>query len=249
MIELLLISLQFCSQLATEKFASLAERQAAKSQPRVEVARYLRPSGTDWVFESEIRLTHSEGRLELKSVTGREKSRLTLAATFDRDSRLLEATVTTERENEKQSARAAVSDGKARVTRHGGEESELDCPAGVIVTSAPDWTDAFLMVRRYDRTRGGKQEFAGLWIHPTQPPLRPTFSIDCIGDNTVQHDGQDVRLDRFLVVLRGGTRYIAWGNNSGRMVRLVPQNSPQQGIALDSWEHAAGDLAPDKPVQ
>jgi hypothetical protein len=180
----------------------------------------------------------------ITSVTGREKSNLTLVARFDSDNRLVEATVTTERGDEKQSASVAVTDGKAGVTRHNGENTELDCPRGVLVTSAPDWTDAFLMTRRYDRARGGKQEFAGLWIHPTQQPLRPTFTITRQGEDTVEHQGETVRLDRYAITLRGGSRYVGWSDAKGRLTKLVPESAPRGGIVLEGWEKATKSLNP-----
>jgi hypothetical protein len=121
---------------------------------------------------------------------------------------------------------------------------ELDCPRGVLVTSAPDWTDAFLMARRYDRERGGKQEFAGLWIHPTQQPLRPTFTITRQGEDTVEHQGETVRLDRYAITLRGGSRYVGWSNAKGRLIKLVPDSTPRGGIVLEGWELAVKNLNP-----
>lgn len=210
---------------------------------QTETARFLRPSGAEWVFESEIQLRQTKNGMVVKSVTGRDKSKLELVARFDRATRLLEAEVTTQRGDEKQSASVAVTEGKARVTRHDGNVKELDCPGGVIVTSAPDWTDAFVMLRRYDRTRGDKQEFPGLWIHPVQEPLRPTFSLTRLGADTVEREGMPQSLDRFRVVLRGGSRYIGWSDAHGKLIRLAPENAPRQGIVLEGWEKTAGTLS------
>lgn len=225
----------------------LLPHETSSTDEPPETARFLRPSGTEWVAESEIQLREMKDGLVITSVTGREKSNLKLVARFDSDNRLVEATVTTERGDEKQSAGVAVTHDKARVTRHGAENTELDCPRGVLVTSAPDWTDAFLMVRRYDRARGGKQEFAGLWIHPTQQPLRPTFTITRQGEDTIEHQGESVRLDRYAITLRGGSRYVGWSDARGRLVRLVPQASPRGGIVLEGWERVADKLrVPEK---
>ncbi len=225
----------------------LASQTTTPAAAQFETARFLRPSGSEWVSESEIRIRPSKDGLVITSVTGREKSNLKVVARFDSDNRLLEASVTTERGDEKQSASVAVKDGKARVTRHSGENTELDCPRAVLVTSAPDWTDAFLMARRYDRVRGGKQEFAGLWIHPTQQPLRPTFTITRQGEDTVENQGESVRLDRYEITLRGGSRYVGWSDARGRLVRLVPQAPARGGIVLEGWEQVADKLrVPEK---
>lgn len=226
--------------------AAASQHESGDTSPRSElaIARFVRPSGDEWVFESEIKIERNEDATIITSVTGREKSRLKIVALFDAKHRLLEAKVTTERGEEKQSGRVSVTGEKARVSRHDGQETELDCPPGVIVTSAPDWTDAFLMARRYDRTRGGKQEFAGLWIHPTQQPLRPTFTIAREGEDTVEYHGETVRLDRYAITLRGGSRYVGWSDAKGRLVKLAPESSPRGGIVLEGWEQATKSLIP-----
>lgn len=221
----------------------IAPQGKSPASEQTELARFLRPSGAEWEFESEIQLQQTKDGLVITSVTGREKSKLELVARFDSAKRLLRATVTSARGDETQSGSVVVTDGKARVTRHEGQDTELDCPPNVIVTSAPDWTDAFLMVRRYDRARTGKQEFAGLWIHPIQQPLRPTFTITRQGEDIVENRGERVRLDRYEIALRGGTRYLAWSDARGRMVRLVPAAAPRGGIVLQGWEWAAEKLS------
>ena len=141
-----------------------------------------------------------------------------------------------------QAAAVRVTGASARVIRASGETMELECPPGVIVTSAPDWTDAVRMVRSYDRDKGGAQEFAGLWIHPTRDPFRLTFRLTPLAEDRVKRNGKDVRLGRFLVQLRGGSRYIAWRDSDGRLVRLVPERSPRGGIVLEGWEKVAVKL-------
>jgi hypothetical protein len=206
---------------------------------QAETARFLRPSGSDWASETEIELRETKDGLVIGSVTGGEMSKLKLVARFDSENRLVEATVTIERGDEKQTARVTVTDGKASVTRHNGEDTELDCPRGVLVTSAPDWTDAFLMARRYDRALGGKQEFPGLWIHPSQQPLRPTFTISREGSDAVKNQGELVQLDRYNITLRGGSRYVGWADARGRLIRLIPESAPRGGIVRKGWEQAA----------
>jgi hypothetical protein len=208
----------------------------AADLPTSENLRYLRAGDPDEPLESEIKIQHGNDGLAITSVTHRGASRLTLVVRFDSTSRLATARVMVGTEPDSQTAIAEHADGKARVTRHDGRVNVLDCPPGVIVTSAPDWTDAVLLVRRYDLERCGEQEFAGLWIHPRQEPLPVTFKVTHTGEDNVQVDDQRVHLDRLLIVLRGGSRYIAWRDDVGRMVRLVPERSPHQGLVLDGWE-------------
>src|SRR5262245_26326065 len=113
---------------------------------------------------------------KITSVTGRGGKTLTVTTRYDAANTLLEASAVAADGKEKPSVRVTVKEGRARVKRDDGTTQEFDAPAGVIVTSAPDWTDTFLLCRRYDRKKGGKQELPGLWIHPHQPSQRLTFS-------------------------------------------------------------------------
>jgi hypothetical protein len=142
-----------------------------------------------------------------------------------------------------QSAAVTVRDQTARVVREGNETNELPCPGGVIVTSAPDWTDAFMAVRRYDPRGSKAQNFPGLWIHPTSEPLELTIRLTRLGHDSVTLGKKTEKLDRFLLVLRGGSRYIAWRNQQSQLVRLVPATG-SGGIVLTGWELATGVLKP-----
>ena len=205
-----------------------------------ESSRYLRWSGEKFVSECTIERQRMDDKTVLKSVTTRPGTTLTLAATFGPMDRLIGAEVTVEQGTEKRSARVTADEKSARVTRADGATSELKCSPGVIVTSAPDWTDAVCLVRRYDRTQGDKQEFPGLWIHPNQEPMNVRFTITRLGKDTVERDGQGYQLVRFIIELRGGSRYIGWGDERGRLVRLHPEGRATQGIWLDGWERARG---------
>ena len=212
--------------IVPQRAADVVQDPAALSKTRS--LRYLRRDGESLVPESSVESRRENERIIVKSVTTRPGNTLTLTSQFDVDNNLLEATVVVEQGPDRSSAQVRVNDGVARVTRHDGTVNELDCPPGVIVTSAPDWTDAVEMMWRYHRVRGGKQEFAGLWIHPTQEPKRLTFAITRVGE--------PVRLDRFLVELRGGSRYDGWADERGRMVRLEPEGREGQGIVLEGFE-------------
>jgi hypothetical protein len=215
--------------------------------------RYVRRSGEKFVAESTVELQKRDRQTVLKSVTTRPpappRSRhqigspgttLTLTAEFSEQAQLVEAEVTVETNASRSSARVVVKDQIAEITRADGSRSELECPRGVIVTAAPDWTDAVSMVQRYDRVRKGKQDFPGLWVHPTQEPLRLRFAITHLARDAVERQGQTTHLDRFLIELRGGSRYIGWGDERGRLLRLHPEGQPKGGIWLEGWEHSHG---------
>jgi hypothetical protein len=132
-----------------------------------------------------------------------------------------------------------VSEGKARVQRAGQKAQEFEVPPGVIVTSAPDWTDAILLCRRYDRAKGGKQSFPGLWIHPEQPGQRLPFAIDRTGEDTVEDAGKKLKLARYTIWLRGNSSYTVWADETGRLIRLVPlatKEGAPTGLVLDGYE-------------
>jgi hypothetical protein len=99
-----------------------------------------------------------------------------------------------------------------------------------------------LLVKRYDRASGGRQDSIGLWIHPTEQPLRVHFTIERVGEDVISHNGADVTLDRFVIVLRGGSRYVGWGNELRQLVRLITEGRPASGIVLAGWESSAWSI-------
>ena len=117
-------------------------------------------------------------------------------------------------------------------------------PKGVIVTSAPDWTDTWLLCRYYDRPKGGKQEFAALWIHPEQPAQRLNFSIERVGKQTIEHNGKKQELDRFTIRIRNNSEYIAWADDQGRMIKLMSKNNAGTDLVLEGYEKSAAKLRP-----
>ena len=121
-------------------------------------------------------------------------------------------------QNGKRSAMVAVEKGTARVQRPGQKPQEFPVPAGVIVTSAPDWTDVVLLCRRFDHVKGGKQTFAALWIHPEQPALSLKLSIEHQGYATVTKGQDKIKLTAFLIHLRNQSPYYAWATLDGTLV-------------------------------
>jgi hypothetical protein len=188
----------------------------------VERLRYLRPSGERFVLECELTLRWSRTGSSVESTTIRGNTRLTVTSHYDEQDRLTRVGATLVRDGRAVSATVSVSGGTARVRRAGQEEQAFEVPPGVIVTSAPDWTDVVLLCRRYDRTAGGKQSFPGLWIHPEQAGQRLTFGIERTGKDVVETAGKKIELDRYTIRLRGNSGYVGWADQAGKLIKLVP---------------------------
>ena len=199
--------------------------------------RYLRPARGKFVTECEFTIVRGNGGGSITSVTGRGETTLTVTARWGADDRLVCADATLVSGGRRRVARVQVADGKARVHREGQDPQEFEIPPGVIVTSAPDWTDALLLCRRYDRAKGGRQSFAGLWIHPEQPAQRLTFTIERQGGDTLEHESRRMELDRHVIRLRGNSAYVAWADAEGRMIKLAPD-----GLVLEGLEASTSGL-------
>src|SRR5262249_10782278 len=148
-------------------------------------------------------------------------TKMEVVAQYDARDRLIKASAVLTVGKATKSATVNVADGKATVKRDGAHPQQFDVPPGVIVTSAPDWTDVFLLCQRFDRAGKEKQEFPALWIHPTQPAQRLTFAIERQGTDTIDHAAKKLELTRFQIAIRGGSRYAAWADSQGKMVRLI----------------------------
>lgn len=172
--------------------ALAACRSAAPAAPP-EVVRYVRMTARGAVPECTFTTRREESGWSISSITGR----LTVEASYDRSDRLIGA--------------SAGLAGGARLEVSG--EQLLDAPPGIIVTSAPDWTDTFRICKLWKRSVAGRQEFPGLWIHPVQPAQRLTFTAERIGS--------EGKLERLSIRLRGNSLYTAWVDDSGRMIKLT----------------------------
>lgn len=208
------------------------------------ISRYVRASGAEFVIEAEIAEHTKGGQRIIRSRTGPLQRDLTLVAKYS-GAQLVEAEVAITLQQKTQKAVVTGSRNRVHIKRNGVPETELDLPPNVIVTSAPDWTDAHLIVRGYDVQKAGRQTFDGLWIHPVQPPRRITFVATFLGRDSVRHDKSNVELTRLRLELRGGSRYVAWRNRSGSMVRLMPENASGALIVLAGWEMATEALRPN----
>lgn len=208
-----------------------------------ETTRYLRPAGDGFATECDFVL--KAGVVE--STTQRGKTKLVVTARYDDKDRLTTAEVVLHAGDEKKAARVAVRDGKATVERDGKPAQTFEVPPGVIVTSAPDWTDTFLLCRKYDRAKGGKQEFAGLWVHPVEDAQRLTFTAERHDATAIDFDGKRVTLDRYTLRIRGNSAYAAWADADGRLVKLVPlpyKAGATNWLVREGYQKSAGGLTP-----
>src|SRR5262249_1718929 len=105
----------------------------------------------------------------------------------------------------------------------------------------------FLLCRGYDRKRGGKQEFLGLWIHPTQPAQLLPFTVERTGKGQIEHTGRPTDVERYTIRIRGPNSYVAWADPQGVMVRLLPtplKEGTPTGLVREGYEKSTGRLKP-----
>lgn len=211
-----------------------------------EMYRYVRTAGDQFVTECAFSIKQEKAGWSIVSKTERGKTTMEVTARYDGEDRLISARAILSADGANKTATVDVKDGKATVKREGEKPIEFDVPKGTIVTSAPDWSDVFLLCRRYDHDKKGKQEFPALWIHPTQAAQRLTFSIDLQGTDRIEHEGKKLELSRFLIRIRGNSDYVAWADNKGRMIRLIPLpfKAPASGMTLEGFEKPAASLRP-----
>jgi hypothetical protein len=212
-----------------------------------ETFSYARPTDKGFVPECTIKIQDRKGDWRIVSETHRGDTRMTVSTNYDAKDELIYGTAILMTPQEQAKAVVDRRQGKAAVLRTGKPPELFAVPAGVIVTSAPDWTDIFLLCRRYDRKAGGKQKFAGLWIHPKQPAQLLPFTIERMGADNIEHDGKKMELDRYVIFIRGPSPYVAWADSAGTMVRLVPTPAKGQtlnGLVRAGYEKSAGKLWP-----
>src|SRR5262249_138759 len=145
---------------------ALVPPPAALDSPALrESYRYVHPFKDPPVTECTFTFQRWNDGWFVGSRTERGTTHLNLSARYDAQDRLTGADVSLSVGDSRKAVRVTVKDGKAQVQREGQTAQEFAVPPGVVVTSAPDWTDTWLMCRRYDRAKGGKQSFTGLWVH------------------------------------------------------------------------------------
>lgn len=219
----------------------------ANSDETLRYRRFL-PTGTapECVFTLQ---TEKNGRT-ISSVTHRGTSSLTVTAQFDPKDRLVNAQAALTQGDRENMVRVKVEAGRAIVQREGKDTQSFEIPERVIVTSAPDWSDTFLLCRGYDFSKGGKQEMPGLWIHPELPAQRLTFAVERAGADSIDHEGKKLVVNRLLLQIRNNSRYAAWTDESGRMIRLVSlpfKENAGTNLVLEGFEKSAANLRPPPP--
>jgi hypothetical protein len=223
---------------------------SAPAQPlKEETFTYVRPTAKGFAPECTFKIQDRKGDWRIASETTRGDTRMTVSTNYDAKDELLYGTAILMTGTEQAKAVVDRRQGKAAVLRTGKPPELFAVPAGVIVTSAPDWTDIFLLCRRYDRKAGGKQKFTGLWIHPKQPPQLLPFTIEREGADEITHEGKKIDVDRYTIRIRGPNPYIAWADSSGMLVRL--QSTPfkegtPNGLVREGYEQSTSKLRPPK---
>jgi hypothetical protein len=213
-----------------------------------ETVRYVRPAGETFAPECQFVIARTGTGWTITSTTERGALRMEVVTRYDAEDRPLAAKAVLTTRGGAQTATVEVKDGKATVRRQGQKPQEFDAPKGTLITSAPDWSDVFLLCRRYDRRRKGKQEFPALWVHPSQPARRLTFSVEWQGTDPVERDGKKVELGRFAIRIRDNSAYVAWADAQGRLVRLIPLplKEAAPGFTQKGYEKAAAGLRPSR---
>jgi hypothetical protein len=215
----------------------------AGAEPKEDQAiRYLRVLPEKTETECVFTVKREEKAWSIASSTERGATKMLVTARYGADDVLLTADAVVRNGEKTKSAQVEVKDGQATVKREAKEPQVFKVPSGVIVTSAPDWTDTFLLCQRYDRKKGGKQEFPALWIHPEQEAQRLTFSVEREGADAIEHEGQKVDLDRYRLRIRNNSEYLAWVERTGRMVKLISLPIREKGgteLVLEGYEMSA----------
>jgi hypothetical protein len=202
--------------------------------------RYVRPAKGKFVLESEVKEVAGKDGRTYTSLTDRGGEKMTLTLRFDVKGTLLDAGAVQETAKGKQTVTVAFKEKEAVLTRQGKTE-RLKVTADVVVTTAPDWSDIFQVIRRYDQGKGGKQKFAGLWIHPVKDTRELTFTVEPGKEDTIVVEGKKVTLRRYRVVLRSGA-YAVWADKAGRVYLLMPPGKPGAAVILEGYEKATGEL-------
>lgn len=204
--------------------------------------RYLKPAGDRWTLESHVeREKTAAGGLVYRSRTERGATRMTLEIHYDGKGKVKSGSATLVTGDDKSTARLTIADGSARL--EAGQRKETHKVDNPIVTTAPDWSDILELVRRYDARKKGKQEFPGLWIHPTKKTLNLTFTIEPLGVDMIEVAGKPVKLERYRIRLRSGA-YLVWADADRTVYKLMSDRKGASPVVLDGMEKATRALGP-----
>src|SRR5262249_24177638 len=138
--------------------------------PTIAPLRYVRPAGDKLVLESEVKHIRTKSGTVYVSRTDRGTEQMTLVLYFGMDGKLSSAEAIQETKEGKKLAFVTFEPKLALLKRADGSTERIKLTdEQPVVTTAPDWSDVFQVIQRCDRTKAGRQELAGLWIHPVQP--------------------------------------------------------------------------------
>ena len=196
--------------------------------------RYVRSADGKTVTECEVTTMRDGDDTVIVSRTQRPDETMTLTLRHDKNGQLLSAEAVREGGKMKKTSTLTVQ-GKAAQLKQGNVTEFLKSGGDAIVTTAPDWSDVFQLVRRYDAKKGGEQQFAGVWIHPDNPPQELTFTISNDDVETVKVKDKEVRLGRYKVQLRSGD-YVVWADSAKRVVKLSAVGPNAKPIVLEGFE-------------
>jgi hypothetical protein len=203
---------------------------------------YVRPAGSQFVLESKVTYRKVDDGFLFRSVTTRYKEKMTLTLRWDSKHALQTADLEQEAATGKQSATAQFDKKTAVIKRFGQKDQQLMLAAEpVLATTAPDWSDILLVLRRYDQKQGGKQQFAGLWFHPVNPPRGMTFTVEELGKDTIAAADKKLTVGRYRVQLRSGA-YLVWADGDGQVLKLMPPGQAQGAVILKGQEKATAEL-------
>jgi hypothetical protein len=211
----------------------------AGAEPSVSL-RYVRASEGKFVTESRVTEVATKDGVRYTSVTDRGREKMTLSLRFDAKHQLRHAEARQDGPKGKQTVTVVFKEKEAILTR-GRATLRLAVTPDVIVTTAPDWSDIFQVVRRYNQAKGGQQKFAGLWIHPVQEARQLTFTVEPLKEDVIRVGGKKVTLKRYRVQLRSGA-YLVWADRTGRVYRLMPLGRPAAAVVLEGHEKATSGL-------
>jgi hypothetical protein len=203
--------------------------------------RYLRPSGDKFVLESEIMVTPAEHGTVYASTTDHGDEKMTLTLQLDEHNRIKSAEAVSVTPKGKRTATLTLRDKHAILKRGGTTDLLNRIGASPIITTAPDWSDVIQLVTRYDAKKGGKQEFSGVWFHPVRQPLILNFTIERLGQDKIKLMEQEITVHRHQIHLRSG-EYLAWSDDEGRIVKILPRSQGGAPIVLEGYEEATRDL-------
>jgi hypothetical protein len=203
--------------------------------------RYWRPSGGGkFELETEVASRRTADGLTVVSTTARDEESMRLTVRYDARGRLTGAEAARQTPQGTRKVTLAVQEGQAQIKR-GGVTDLFPVTGDTVVTTDPDTSDVFQLVRRYDAGKGGRQQFAGLWVHPVEPPEALTLTIEHLGTDKVKVEDRTVELDRYRVHRRGGD-CLVWADASGIVCKLLPARGGATPVVLEGFEQATRDL-------